>query len=370
MYLRVLAIREDLVRRQPGNIRYRVDRAWGLLDIVSCLHALDRFPEAAGFLERARREFEEIHRARTEGADLTLRQVDFLNRLAEAFWAQGFYSRMLSASEQSCHLAEGLARAHPESPQYTQVLAGNLRNHSSRQRAAKLPGRAALDRSAALYEDLVKAYPGVNPYRLDMLRVRIQQFNLSRNEGDRAAEDQAARAAVEGCNPLTRGDAPNDWLACAATCHLNLALASLDNNRRAEAERALRTAESLRDRLKPVDPSVHYDVACVLAQLSVRADSTADRAALNDRAMNTLLLAATTGYRNHAHMRNDSDLVPLRHRSEYQLLLLDLAFPEDPFAGSSGGGRDSVPGGVDLWDAVVREHDAPPDGQDGGGVPR
>jgi serine/threonine-protein kinase len=321
-------------------------------------------------LERARREYEEIHRERPHDASLTLWLVDFLNRQADVLRGQRAFGPMLSASSRACALAEEVARAHPETPEYTRVLAANLRNHANRQLAAKLPARTALDRSASLYEDLVKSYPGVDQYRLDLVRVRIQQFNLSRNEGDHAAADQAARAAVDRCGPLTRGDAPDDWLACAATCHLNLALTSLDGNRRAEAERALRTAESLRDRLKTVDPTIPYDVACVLAQLSVRADSTADRAALNDRAMNTLLLAVTAGFRNHAHIRNDYDLIPLRHRSEYQLLLLDLAFPQDPFAGSSGRGRDSVPEGVDLWDAVVREHEAPPDGQDGGGVPR
>jgi serine/threonine-protein kinase len=333
MYRQVLAIREELVRRQPGNLRYRVDRAWGLLDIVSCLHALDRLPEAAVILERARREFEEIRREPTEEAGLTLRQVDFLNRLAEAFRVQRVYSRMLSVSEQSCHLAESLARAHPAIPWYTQVLAGNLRNHSSRQRAAKLPARTTLDRSAALYEDLVKSYPGVDQYRLELLRVRVQQFDLARGEGDHGAADQAARAAVDRCAPLIQDPATDVALTLAATCHLYFAWTSLEQNRRADAERALRTAESLRGRIKTVDPALHYDVACVLAQLSVRADSAAERAALNDRAINALLQAVTTGFHHHAHIRNDPDIAPLRHRLEYQVLLLDWDFPVDPFSG-------------------------------------
>src|SRR5262249_29243670 len=116
-------------------------------------------------------------------------------------------------------------------------------------------------------------------------------------------------------------------------CHLHLALTSLDLNRREEAERALQTAELLKGRLKRVEGLVEYNLACTLALLSVKARSAADRSALNDRAMNALVLAVATGFRNDALIRSDPDIASLRQRSEYQLLLLDLAFPSNPFAG-------------------------------------
>jgi tetratricopeptide (TPR) repeat protein len=332
-HLRVLEIREGLVRRQPGNFRYRADRAWGRLDIAVCLRSLDRLAEAVTELERARREFEEVHRERPNDAELALMLVDSLNKLADALQAQGEFSRMLSASVLACHLAEELARAYPESHRFTQALPANLRNHSSRQRAAKLPARAALDRSAALYEDLVKSYPGVDQYRLDLLHVRIEQGVLARADGDHATADAAARRAVDRCAPLTQDPAADGSLACAARCHLLLAVTSLDRNRREEAERAFQRAESIIHRIKTVDPVLQYDLACTLALLSVQAGSAADRAALNDRAMNALRLAVTTGFRDQAVLRSTPDLAPLRHRSEYQLLLLDLAFPDDPFSG-------------------------------------
>ena len=31
-------------------------------------------------------------------------------------------------------------------------------------------------------------------------------------------------------------------------------------------------------------------------------------------------------------MRRDTDLDPLRSRADFQMLLMDLAFPEEPFA--------------------------------------
>jgi hypothetical protein len=41
--------------------------------------------------------------------------------------------------------------------------------------------------------------------------------------------------------------------------------------------------------------------------------------------------AVAAGYRNYAHMRKDPDLDPLRRRADFQQLMLDLAFPADPF---------------------------------------
>jgi hypothetical protein len=48
--------------------------------------------------------------------------------------------------------------------------------------------------------------------------------------------------------------------------------------------------------------------------------------------MDVLILAVRTGFRNRAWIRDDPDIAPLRHRSEYRLLLLDLDFPVNPFS--------------------------------------
>jgi hypothetical protein len=50
-----------------------------------------------------------------------------------------------------------------------------------------------------------------------------------------------------------------------------------------------------------------------------------------DRAMAVLRRAVAAGWKNAAHMRHDSDLDPLRARGDFQVLLLDLEFPADPF---------------------------------------
>jgi len=51
-----------------------------------------------------------------------------------------------------------------------------------------------------------------------------------------------------------------------------------------------------------------------------------------DRAMMMLRRAVAAGYRNLRQMRGDKDLDPIRSRPDFQMLMLDVAFPDRPFA--------------------------------------
>ena len=50
-----------------------------------------------------------------------------------------------------------------------------------------------------------------------------------------------------------------------------------------------------------------------------------------DRAMEQLRRAVGMGYRNLGSFRTEAALGPLRDRSDFQLLMMDLAMPADPF---------------------------------------
>jgi hypothetical protein len=51
-----------------------------------------------------------------------------------------------------------------------------------------------------------------------------------------------------------------------------------------------------------------------------------------DRAMAAMRCAVAAGWNDVARMRHDPHLDPLRNRPDFQALILDLAFPADPFA--------------------------------------
>ena len=81
--------------------------------------------------------------------------------------------------------------------------------------------------------------------------------------------------------------------------------------------------------------------ACLLAQCGALATespwafSDEDRAWLagsSDRAMAALRRAFDAGFGFMALLRTEEDLAPLRSRTDFQALMMDLAFPADPFA--------------------------------------
>jgi hypothetical protein len=51
-----------------------------------------------------------------------------------------------------------------------------------------------------------------------------------------------------------------------------------------------------------------------------------------DQAMAALCRAVAAGYRDEPRLRAEPDLAVLREREHFRLLLLDLAFPDPPFA--------------------------------------
>jgi hypothetical protein len=51
-------------------------------------------------------------------------------------------------------------------------------------------------------------------------------------------------------------------------------------------------------------------------------------------ATKSLQQAIEAGFRDLDRIRNDNDLNPVRARPEFQMLMMDLAFPAEPFAGA------------------------------------
>ena len=109
--------------------------------------------------------------------------------------------------------------------------------------------------------------------------------------------------------------------------------------RRAEAEGSLREAIATNQAIPPLARSTtnDYSLACehtLLAGLLAGSGPAAagEARAEGDRAMEVLRRSVADGYRNLALMRSDTDLDALRPRPEFQALLMDLAFPDRPFA--------------------------------------
>ena len=124
-----------------------------------------------------------------------------------------------------------------------------------------------------------------------------------------------------------------------AMSHAYVGLARQRGGRPAEAAVEFRQAVAIMERLSDLQPDGYdlYNLACFRSLLSGIADQresglTRDEAeSLAEKAVETLRRAVAAGLQDVAFMRQDTDLDPLRSRADFQLLLLDLAFPEDPF---------------------------------------
>ena len=69
-----------------------------------------------------------------------------------------------------------------------------------------------------------------------------------------------------------------------------------------------------------------------LATRPVSGLTTSEAMRLGEEAVETLRRTVAAGLQDVAYMRRDTDLDPLRSRPDFQLLLMDLAFPEEPLA--------------------------------------
>ncbi len=85
------------------------------------------------------------------------------------------------------------------------------------------------------------------------------------------------------------------------------------------------------------NPNALFHIAAYHASgipLSVDSGSAAEarRRRLADQAMQALSHAVELGFKDHAKLRTERDFDPLRPQRDFQMLMMDLAFPADPFA--------------------------------------
>jgi len=109
-------------------------------------------------------------------------------------------------------------------------------------------------------------------------------------------------------------------------------------SRPAEAILAFRNAIDILEGLANPRPGDLYDIACCQSLLSgaaVEAGSgltVAAGRAEADKAMERLRRVIAAGWSQADLMRTDTDLDPIRSRPDFQLLIMDLVWPIDPFA--------------------------------------
>lgn len=192
-------------------------------------------------------------------------------------------------------------------------------------------GLPHLERSLSILEKVAGDYPAVASFQ----RAVAECYDiLGAAQARLGHRDEAVRALARARETLERliADHP-DFIAYQADLaenHLWTGVVYQDSGRTADALREFTSARTLLGRMVPGIGNL-YALARTESRL-VPLTKSSERGPQADRAMAVLLRAVARGYRAIDVLRTDPCLDALRSRPDFQNLLLDLPFPDSPFA--------------------------------------
>jgi eukaryotic-like serine/threonine-protein kinase len=388
-YLDGAAILERLIEAQPGKFVYQDYLARDFNNIAVAQAAQGKLTEATASQRRAVAIWRKVAEA-NPAAVILGNNVGFgLNSLAYDLLQGGRPGEALAALEEARTILQRLADANPGSISFPRNLA---RNHGlAAQALARLgrmrEARGSQERSLALRQKIVDAFPSDNEVRRSLAR-ELTDVGWNLWKVARAAEALAIferERAIWSALAAAGSDAASDRERLA-NCETNTAAALISSGRLAEARACCDRAIAIRDNLLQGEPanegyaqglaesllrsggvraavgdlagaasdwhraealfashppnvmeSMVFWACCrsSMAGLAGKAGSgisSAEGAAYAEGAMALLRRAIAGDYRELDHVQAEHGLDPLRSRPDFQLLMMDLAFPTDPFA--------------------------------------
>jgi hypothetical protein len=190
----------------------------------------------------------------------------------------------------------------------------------------------------AIVQKLTDAYPALTELRLELSNFLNEKGDilrlLGRNPEARACYEQSL-TILDGLlrsNPfLTKA---RSWLLQGRR---GLGATQLAAGQTTQAVATWRCAIEAGERLRSSPAETLYYLAGCHALLGGIAGaagsglSAEEGQAELERAMDTLHQTIVAGYRPVDWMKRDPDLAPMRSRPDFQLLLMDLSFPAEPF---------------------------------------
>jgi serine/threonine-protein kinase len=286
-------LQQKLADDNPAVSDFRSRLASSHISLGALFSDVGRPSEAEAEWRRAMALFQRLVDDNPAVSDFRFRLAVTHHNLAQALSQSERLAEAEAEYRRAMALFHKLADDNPQVPDYRDGLASALSNLGLEilplGRAAE--ARDSCDRAIALNERLVQQNPTIGMYRRH-LAISLRGRGLAlRDLGD------------------TAGTA-------------------------ADARRALGLYEGLSSR----SGEEWFETACCRAMLAGMAGvagstgSAAEGKSEADAALGLLRKALDMGYRNLAEILTESALDPLRPRPDFQLLMMDLAMPADPFA--------------------------------------
>jgi eukaryotic-like serine/threonine-protein kinase len=332
-----------LAESEPDGDRYRAA-------VAKCLHGIARAQYNTGHSEEALASHEQARRIRQGLADANPDVAQFQTDLVISDHdigaiqrASGRMGLALAAYERARAISQKLAEANPAATQFQSDLAqsyndiGFLHQESGELALALV----SLEKARAILQKLADANPAVTRFEGDL----AQDHQVIGSILDQTGHPAKALASYERARVILQRLAemyPTLTLFQnrLAMSHSYIGLVRRRSGRPAEAAAEFHRAVAIMERLSALQPDGFnlYNLACFRALLSgIAAEpgsglTSGDVRSLGEQAVLALRSAVEAGFRNVGFMRRDTDLDALRGRSDFQMLLLDVAFPEKPFA--------------------------------------
>jgi serine/threonine-protein kinase len=334
------SIRESLDRERTVTDS-RSSLAESDLAIGNLLWQTGQPADAVTSFEKARARFESLAREQPNSSEYRRGLAHCYNAMSYPLHEMGKTDEALEAFEAARAILETLVRDNPAVTEFRQALAfcdtqiGTLLFDTGRTAEALAP----FQRARASLQALFEANPEVDEIANDLARAHSQLGQILDAIG-KPVEALASLKKARALREVLTGD--DHVLVATYRSDLAVTLGHIGaHERRAsrlgEARAAYRQGIALLDGLTTRTPEDEYNLACYhsrIAELAGRAGSGVlahERQIESDRAMARLQQAVSAGFHVLPLISTDHDLDAIRGRPDFQLLMMDLAFPRYPF---------------------------------------
>jgi serine/threonine-protein kinase len=340
-FARAHDLAEALVREQPGDPLYGHELIRTLGNLAGCLIDARRFNEAAVAIEQGREVIAAMDAANPTFHDF-LRDSAWVEAVGSAILIQtGRHDEALAVLDRSAAAREELLKLNPNEVRHRQMLALVLRTkswvHLMASRTAQ--ARPPIQRAVAILEETAAANPSRRDIRDELSRYYCDIGEVAAAEGHLLE----ARAWFEKVRLVQEKAAVADPSNFSARSRWADALRRIGTTFQAAGQPAdaiahYRQSMSMLEVLASPTPTDRYDIACCHSLIAGAAAepgsglTPVDARAEAERAVAGVREAFGRGYGNIEWVRRgDPDLKPIRRRPDFQMLMMDLVMPVDPF---------------------------------------
>jgi serine/threonine protein kinase len=382
-----LAIHRALAKANPAVIHLQQNEAGALNELSWAQSRIGRSAEALATALQEVKIRETLANANPSIANLQHGLGTSYLNLGQLQYESGDAKAGLGSSRLGLEALEKAARVDPTDHRNRVALAvAHINVGANLSRLDPRGAREAFDRALSLFEELVRENPAVTEHQdgVGMAALNLGQVHqMMRNQKE--AHDSFSRAVQAFETLATLNPTITHYQAKLAESLTILASGHREAGRLSEASASVVRARSILERLaelNPNDPELRqvlvpwlqisaliasdagryaesaafyrrliailsalpeavpslYDLTCArsrLAGLAIHPGSgiaAEEGQAEADRAVATFAKAIRAGYSNLAQCRTDSDLSAIRSRPDFQLLMMDIAFPIRSFA--------------------------------------